>query len=409
MTSRNTFFADENYKISYAEFLSHLRKKPRYRRFCKAESVFEYFSQIVLALLDDGEITLLDADLTENEIKNLVGSEVDIDAEKSVTEIPQIENFNDKLNSVKKFSLTLYTSGTTGRPKKITHTFKSLSRFAKVGNSHKDDIWAFAYNPSHIAGIQVFFQALLNNNTIVNLFGKSKEQILSLLKKNQVTHISATPTFYRILLPCTEEIVSVKRLTSGGEKFDKTTIDKLSSIFPNAKTTNVYASTEAGTLFASNGDYFTVKSDMENFVKIENSELLIHNSLLGKTENSTDTSSWYNTGDLVEVVAENPLRFRFVSRKTSLINTGGYKVNPEEVEDAIREINGIGNVRVFGKKSSILGNIVCAEIELKQSGIDERMIKTELKKKLQDFKIPRIINFIDNIPQTRTGKIDRTL
>ncbi|MDZ7795644.1 MAG: hypothetical protein U5N56_00735 [Candidatus Marinimicrobia bacterium] len=93
--------------------------------------------------------------------------------------------------------------------------------------------------------------------------------------------ISATPTFYRLLLPSKNVFKNVMRVTSGGEKLDNKTIEYLHQLFPNAKITNVYASTEAGTLFASKADVFTIKADMKKYVKIENNELLIHNSFIG--------------------------------------------------------------------------------------------------------------------------------
>jgi acyl-coenzyme A synthetase/AMP-(fatty) acid ligase len=197
----------------------------------------------------------------------------------------------------------------------------------------------------------------------------------------------------------------VERITSGGEKFNETTFKQVHEIFPNAKITNVYASTEAGTLFASANDIFGIRPEQEHLIRIENNELLIHNSLMGYTGNNT--GEWYNTGDIVEIVPGRPLKFRFANRKSEMINVGGYKVNPAEVEEAILSLPGIKNVRVYPKTNSVLGNIICCEVVADDSRITETSIRKFLESKVQEFKIPRIISFVEELSTTRTGKLKR--
>jgi acyl-coenzyme A synthetase/AMP-(fatty) acid ligase len=256
-----------------------------------------------------------------------------------------------------------------------------------------------------MAGIQVFFQALLNGNSIIRLFGLDTDKVHSEIGTHQISHISATPTFYRLLMPCAKHFEAVQRITSGGEKFNEQTFENLKSIFPNAKITNVYASTEAGSLFASQDDVFSVPSQYEDMVRIEDNELSIHSSLLGNTGSSV--AEWYNTGDLVEVVGQDPLKFRFLNRKSEMINVGGYKVNPHEVEEAIMCLDGIKNARVYAKSNSVLGNLVCCEVVIHDREITEAAIRTFLQTKIQEFKIPRFIRFVDELSTTRTGKIKR--
>jgi len=275
----------------------------------------------------------------------------------------------------------------------------------KISERNTNSIWGFAYNPTHMAGIQVFFQALLNGNAIVRLFGLTPNEIHGEIKENDVTHISATPTFYRLLLPCENTFQSIARITSGGEKFNEKTIRQLTEIFPNAKITNVYASTEAGTLFASDNDIFSIKPEFEHLIRVENDELLIHNSLMGSSD--INIKKWYNTGDLIEIITEKPLKFRFISRKSDMINVGGYKVNPLEVEEIIFSLSGIKNVRVYSKSNSVLGNIICCEVVCDNNQINESSIRTFLQSKIQEFKIPRIIRFVEELSTTRTGKIKR--
>lgn len=256
-----------------------------------------------------------------------------------------------------------------------------------------------------MAGVQVFFQALMNGNTMVRLFGMGKDDIFKAIEQYKITHISATPTFYRLLLPSDKAFEIVERITSGGEKFDTKTIEQLSRLFPRAKITNVYASTEAGTLFASVGDVFSIKPEVAELVKFENNELHIHKKLMGTTEFSLE--EWYHTGDLVEIISNHPLQFHFLSRKNEMINVGGNKVNPAEVEETLRNIDGIKDTRVFAKNNSVLGNIICCEIVRENEMLDEPKIRSYLQKNLQEYKIPRIMKFVDELATTLTGKIKR--
>ncbi|MBF1591671.1 MAG: long-chain fatty acid--CoA ligase, partial [Prevotella shahii] len=116
-----------------------------------------------------------------------------------------------------------------------------------------------------------------------------------------------------------------------------------------------------------------------------------------------------HSGDLIEWVDESVGLFKFKSRKNELINVGGYKVNPSEVEEVLNCVKGIQQSLVYGKPNSLLGNVLCAEVKLEdKSTLTELDIRQTLKDKLQDFKIPRRIKFVDNFSLTRTGKLKRS-
>jgi acyl-coenzyme A synthetase/AMP-(fatty) acid ligase len=397
--------------IKWDFLINDINNTLTYNPYCKSENYYHVFKHIIISLIIGKEIILLDSDFTDSELINLTGfSEYE-----KFTQLIDNGSFSlirDKVELIEKlrntsddWKVTLFTSGTTGIPKKVTHNFNSITRFVKISERNSNSIWGFAYNPTHMAGIQVFFQALLNGNTIVKLFGLPLNEIHSEIRENGITHISATPTFYRLLLPCEETFQSVERITSGGEKFNEKTLMQLKEIFPNAKITNVYASTEAGTLFASDNDIFSIKPEYEHLIRVANDELLIHNSLMGSSD--INIKEWYNTGDLIETITEKPLKFRFISRKSDMINVGGYKVNPLEVEEIILTFPEIKNVRVYSKSNSVLGNIICCEVVCDNTQMSESSIRAFLQSKIQEFKIPRIFRFVDELSTTRTGKIKR--
>lgn len=397
--------------ISWDFLIQDIDTSFSYNPYCKSARYYDVFKHIIISMLLGKEIILLDSDFTNSELKKLTGHS-EYEEFKEIIEkknLPIISNKEELIEILKNtrdnWKISLFTSGTTGIPQKVTHNFSSITRFVKISEQNTNSIWGFAYNPTHMAGIQVFFQALLNGNSIVRLFGLNPLEIYQKIQENSITHISATPTFYRLLLPCKEIFQSVRRITSGGEKFNEKMIIQLSEIFPNAKITNVYASTEAGTLFAAENDIFTIKAKNEHLIRILDDELLIHSNLMGNTDGNIE--EWFETGDLVEVISEKPLKFRFVSRKTDMINIGGYKVNPLEVEEAVLSLPEIKNARVYSKSNSVMGNIICCEVVCDDKEMTESTLRTFLQSKLQEFKIPRIIRFVSELSTTRTGKIKR--
>ena len=396
-------------EVSYNHLFEDLNGASDYCPYCKSPDYYEVFRHIILSMLLGREIILLDADFTDEEVARLVG-DVDIRVKEKVTlsGLLSEDNFlHELVAKTDTWRITLFTSGTTGLPKKVSHSYDSIARQVRQDAGHSEDVWGFAYNPTHMAGLQVFLQALLNENSIVRLFGLDSKEIVKQILTYGISHISATPTFYRLLLPPIDVCPSVRRITSGGEKFDEHTLGQLKSLFPNAKFTNVYASTEAGTLFASQGNEFAVREGMKDKVKVADGELLIHKSLLGNSDSLRIEGEWYHTGDLVEMASENPLTFHFVSRNNEMINVGGYKVNPNEVEDCLRECDGVVDAKVYGKASRIMGNIVLCDVVRKDTTVSEKVILDTLRQKLQEFKIPRMIRFVEHLDVTRTGKISR--
>jgi acyl-coenzyme A synthetase/AMP-(fatty) acid ligase len=409
----NWFYKDlyNETQKNWDDLIYDLKQVNSFNPYCYSKEFYEIFKNIIISLLIGERIVILDSDFSKDELHGLLG-ETNINSFYRSLNIREMPDFNSKEELIsllrrqsKDWTITLFTSGTTGLPKKVTHTFTSITRFVKISEKNTANIWGFAYNPAHMAGIQVFFQALLNGNLIVRLFGLSKEDILQSIDKINITNISATPSFFRLLLPNNRINPTVTRITFGGEKFDEKIINQLSNCFPNAKITNVYASTEAGTLFASDGNCFYIKPEINHLIKIKNNELIIHQSLMGISEMTSE--EWYSTGDIIEIQSDNPLTFKFVSRKNEMINVGGYKVNPSEVEEALRNIPGIFNARVYSKQNSILGNIICCEVVKENEELTEEKIRAILQSKIQEFKIPRMIRFVNQIETTRTGKIKR--
>lgn len=291
---------------------------------------------------------------------------------------------------INKKNISFTTSGTSGLPKKITHSHESLVKNVIIKNKFKNVVWALTYDYSKIAGSQVILQSYLNDGKIVNLIGKTNKEIVRLIKKYNVSHISATPTFYRLLNGIFE---NVKQVTVGGECVDEIILKHIKILFPNAKITNIYALTEFGTVLTSHNEFFHYSKKVQKNIKI------IDNTIIVKKNNKL-----INTGDKIEWI--NNKKFKIVGREINMINVGGVKVNPLKIESIINNLDYVFNSYVYGKKNSVVGTIVVTDIVLKQK-ISHEKIKNDLKNKLSKYEMPLKINFVTSIKLNSNRKIIR--
>jgi acyl-CoA synthetase (AMP-forming)/AMP-acid ligase II len=200
---------------------------------------------------------------------------------KSLVSEPYIENHSHLIDVMEDTNgnIELKTSGTTGEPKIIYQSFEKMIRNIKLKN--EDMVWGLFYSIDRMAGYQVLFQALLNKDTLVNMNGYDYKEIQQRILSYGVTHISATPTLYKMILD--RVYPNVKQITFGGERSSKEFHHNISKYFPNARVKNIYASTEAGSLFASNGDTFTIPKKFMDKIRIKNDEIWLHKDIVGES------------------------------------------------------------------------------------------------------------------------------
>jgi len=185
-----SFFVDESSlsAMTYSELIIGLNSNQEIFPVSQIKEAMFFFVNFIHCLVANENITLLDYDFTNQEIQNL---EIKGIGENKRCQI-KIENTDQLiyLLSSSKSQIMFFTSGTTGVPKKVIHSVNNLIRFVRVSPKNCNDIWGFSYNPTHIAGIQVFLQALLNKNTIIYLFGQNREFVNQQIEKHTITHIS---------------------------------------------------------------------------------------------------------------------------------------------------------------------------------------------------------------------------
>ena len=405
-TSAQYFWIDPkaNIEKTYADLLADISAIKFAHKCLKNSNTYQLYVELLAGMQINEEFILIDSDWSMNELQTLGIDEKQLSETVSLphSSLSSFDEFLAKIAATKHWKLGFFTSGTTGRPKYIKHDLHVLARNVKTGARFSKNQWGFCYNPTHFAGIQVFLQAIFNKNTMVNMFHNDYALAERSLKHYAITHLSATPTYYRSIYPQLYGTYPlVERITFGGEMFDDQIAKMLLSYFPNARITNVYASTELGSILAGKGNSLKIPEEFSDRIRIsDENELQVHKSLMGESE----SDEWFNTGDLVERKEDGTLQF--VSRKSEMINVGGYKVNPHEIEEIIIQLPEVNDVVIYGRDNRITGKLIVADVKLSgiSSGDMETKIMEHLKSRVQPWKIPRIIHIVDDIDRTRTGK-----
>ena len=155
------FLVDNDKTYTYEDLFCSLNHAIEYCPLLKTRDVYVYFVNLIRALTANRPLVLLDSDLNPSEIDGVDENEVN---QTKVIEQKSFASMDDVVASLQQSSseITIFTSGTTGQPKKVVHTVDTLTRSVRLGDKYKGQVWAYAYNPTHMAGLQVFFQAFEN-------------------------------------------------------------------------------------------------------------------------------------------------------------------------------------------------------------------------------------------------------
>jgi acyl-CoA synthetase (AMP-forming)/AMP-acid ligase II len=325
-------------------------------------------------------------------------------------------------------SVTILTSGSTGQPKAVRHSWHRLARPVRrqTSSSSSPPTWLLAYRPHLYAGLQVILQALLNRGTLV-VPGPLAEpgEVLSLMATAGVTHASATPSYWRRLLTWSDEAtqrrVPLTQITLGGEVVDQTILDQLQATFPAARRVHIYATTELGRCFSVTDGRAGFPQSWLDTTSSDGVELQVRDGQLWvRSANAmsgydgrdgqaatVDADGWFATGDLVERRGD---RVYFVGRNSDMINVGGNKVYPVAVERVIRQLVEVAEVRVFGQSSSLAGELVACQVvpATGQSGdVVRQRVREHCQMQLDRYQCPRWIEIVDRLPLSDAGKLVR--
>lgn len=313
----------------------------------------------------------------------------------------------------------LTTSGTTGRPKSVSHSLKSLTRTTKqdvaVGVGQ---VWGLVYEFSRFAGLQVLLQSLMSGACLAapDLATPLSKQI-GFLSHVGCSHLSATPTLWRkILMTPGSRDLRLQQVTLGGEIVDASIIASLTRAFPSARLTHIFASTEAGVGFSVSDRQpgfpvsFLTDPPAGIGLRLIDGRLQVHNPLrAGRAwgeEVKVAGEDWVDTGDAVEV---RGARVYFRGREDGVINVGGNKVHPEEVERTLLSHPNVAMARVYARSNPITGQLVAADIVPAPNAADDLRadLTAYLGERLPRHAIPALLRLSPRIEINAAGKVAR--
>jgi acyl-CoA synthetase (AMP-forming)/AMP-acid ligase II len=300
--------------------------------------------------------------------------------------------------------LILFTSGSTGVPKGVAHDFNKL--LTKFENSVKNFRTICFLMFDHIAGIDTYFYSLYSGGSLVFPFSRTPGEICKLIEKYKVEVLPTSPTFLNLLMLSKQhenyDLSSLKIITYGSEKMPTPLLKKLEKQFKNVRFIQKYGLTELGSPSSKSkkNDSGWIKVESEHFrTKIIDNILYVKSksAMLGylNAPNPFTEDGWFNTGDSVEVEGDY---IKILGRASEIINIGGEKVWPTEVEEVIQMMPEVEDVIVKGVPNSITGQIVEVIVKLrKNEPLSEfrRKMRCFCKDKLLHYQIPQKVVITD--------------
>ena len=315
----------------------------------------------------------------------------------------------------------LFTSGTTGRPKMVRHTLHSLTgHLTDAPAAQAGMVWSTFYDVRRYGGLSILVRALLANASMV--LSSATETVGGFLGRAAaagVTHISGTPSHWRrALMSPAAAALTPRTVRMSGEIADQAILDRLHAAFPAAQVTHAFASTEAGVAFeVTDGlagfppailDGEGVAAEM----RIEDGTLRIRSRRVASGYLGADLavpSGFVDTGDMVE---QRDGRCHFIGRREGVINVGGDKVFPEEVEAIINQHQAVRMSLVWPRHSPVTGAIPAADIVLEPgrdgdfAAVREQVLLL-CRQALSPHKVPVSVRQVASLAIADSGKLVR--
>ena len=294
--------------------------------------------------------------------------------------------------------LILFSSGSTGRSKAAVHDFARLLEKFKVQRRAYRTMTFLLFD--HIGGLNTLFHTLSNGGCVVTAEERRPETVARAIQKHRVELLPTSPTFMNLLLLSEaykeHDLSSLEIVTYGTEVMPETTLARFHALFPNARLLQTYGLSEVGILRSKSrsSDSLWVKVGGEGFeTRVVNGllEIKAQSAMLGylNAPSPFTEDGWFQTGDAVDVDGDY---IRILGRKSEIINVGGEKVYPAEVESVLASMEGVDAVSVSADSSPITGQMVKAKVKLSTGETIvqfRRRMRAFCNGRLSKFKIPQ--------------------
>ena len=347
----------------------------------------------------------------------------------SVTCSPKLTRADSDRKETHKTEWILLTSGTTGMPKMALHTMSSLAGAIKRDDPPGDSVvWSTFYDIRRYGGLQIFLRALLGGASMVlSSADEATGDFLTRAGQHGVTNISGTPSHWRrALMSRSAHEIRPRYVRLSGEIVDQVILDSLRAFYPDAKIVHAFASTEAGVGFdvtdglAGFPASLLGKQGAEVEMKVEDGSLRIRSPrnaacyVKSSAETLANEDGFIDTHDMVELRGD---RYYFIGRKDGIINVGGLKVHPEEVEAVINRHPSVQMSLVRRRNNPITGALVVADVVVKSDSCPQatdagtQRLKSEIletcRRTLAPYKVPTMVRLVSSLEVTPSGKLAR--
>jgi long-chain acyl-CoA synthetase len=321
----------------------------------------------------------------------------------------------DELRRRGRPGLVQFSSGTSGEPKAAVHDFSLLLEKFRTRRPAWTTLAFLLFD--HLGGINTMLHTLSNGATLVATGSRSPDAVCRLIEEHRVELLPATPTFLNLLLiggaHRRHDLRSLRVISYGAEPISPTTLERLHAAFPEVRLQQTYGMVEVGALRTKSRDdespWLKVGGEgvetriVDGVLQIRTPSLLL--GYLNAPSPIT-ADGWLHTGDRVERDGEY---LRFLGRESDLINVGGEKVYPAEVESVIESMEEIETAVVHGEPNPLLGQIVCARVKPRRPVPSDlqRLVKRHCRERLERFKVPMKVAVLEEHPIGARLKKDR--
>jgi acyl-CoA synthetase (AMP-forming)/AMP-acid ligase II len=313
----------------------------------------------------------------------------------------------------------LFTSGTTGRPKLVVHTLASL--IGTPGPAVEEGpIWSTFYDVRRYGGISILLRALRGGSLVLSEAGEAPGAFLTRAGAAGVTHLTGTPSHWRRALMVPQSAgIELRYVRLSGEIADQPILDHLRARFPAAALVHAFATTEAGLAFEVHDGRAGFPQALLGAaggteLRVVDGALAVRSGrtaarYLGGAPALRDADGWVDTGDMVVVTGG---RAQFAGRRGGVINVGGQKLYPEEVEAVINRHPDVRLSRVHPRRSPITGAIVAAEVVLHEEAAGRFVaVRAEIlaacRAALAAHKVPASVRQVPALAIAASGKLVR--
>ncbi len=315
----------------------------------------------------------------------------------ATTRSPQPHRIYRELQDAGHPGLVLFTSGTSGQPKAAVHDLEALClRYTTPRPTAR--ILAFM-QIDHIGGVNTMLFIMSHGGTLVAPASRSPNDVCAAIEQHRVEVLPTSPTFLNMMLisGCLErfDLTSLQRITYGSEPMPTSVLARVTGAIPNVQMLQTYGTTELGILKSKSRDNGSLwmKVGGEGYdVKIVDGRLWVRaaTAMLGylNAPSPFDAEGYMDTGDQVEIEGD---WLRILGRKCEVINVGGIKVSPTEVESVLLEMPGVQEVSVRGEAHPLTGQIVAAVVRLESEEETPRAFKMRMRQYCRDVLPPSAI------------------